>query len=228
MINKLTYAGHSAIFLHADKYVIAIDPWLKGNPLCPKELIEPEKIDLIVLSHGHSDHAGDAVRLAKKYNCKVAATFELAGILVSEGVAEENAIFMNKGGEIDFNGYKIALTQAFHSNSYNSKYAGEACGVIVSDGKNTFYHAGDTLAFSDMKLITELYSPTYALLPIGDCFTMGPKQASMAARFINAKNIIPIHYATFPALTGKPDEFKKLLGNDYNMIEIAPGGSIQI
>ena len=203
-IEKITYAGHSAVFLHSDKFTIAIDPWLNGNPLCPENLKNPEQLDLIVLTHGHSDHAGDAVTLMKKYGCKLAATFELATVIAAQGVPGENLIYMNTGGSIKFHNFTIKLTPAWHSNSYEtdkgSVYAGMPNGVLINDGSQKFYHAGDTALFSDLKLIGELHSPEYVFLPIGDTFTMGPKEAALAASWLRAKKAIPIHYKTFPML----------------------------
>ena len=213
-INKICWFGHSAIFLSSQSEVIAIDPWLNHNPACPKQYQSPQQLDLIVLSHGHSDHAGDVVRLAKEYNCLVCATFELANLLSLNGVPQKNIIGMNKGGSITWHDFTISLTHAVHSNSYTltngeSKYAGEACGVVINDGLNSFYHAGDTDIFADIELIKEIYEPNYAFLPIGDLFTMGPRTAAMATKLCGSKTVIPIHYGTFPALTGTAEDFCK-------------------
>lgn len=210
--NTLTYAGHSAVILNADTYVAAIDPWL-NNPLCPANLKHPQKLDLIVLTHGHADHASDVPALAQKTKAKVAATYELAQILAKEGVPESQLIFMNKGGCVTVDGLTVSLVHALHSNSFDTKhgpvYAGEACGVVIKDGHSSIYHAGDTALFSDMKLIGEIHKPTVACLPIGDCFTMGPKDAARAAELIGAPTVVPIHYATFPLLTGTAEAFEK-------------------
>lgn len=210
--HTLSFLGHSAVFLVADDYVAAIDPWL-NNPLCPENLKHPSKVDLIVLTHGHSDHASDVPALARKTKAKVAATFELAQLLAKEGVPESQLIFMNKGGCVTVDGLTVSLVHAIHSNSFDTKhgpvYAGEACGVVIKDGTNSIYHAGDTALFSDMKMIGELHKPTVACLPIGDCFTMGPKDAARAAELIGAPKVVPIHYATFPLLTGTADAFER-------------------
>ena len=205
-IERVNYLGHSAVFLESNAEVIAIDPWLQGNPSCP--IKQPERLDLIVLTHGHSDHAGDAVRLAKKFNATIVAIFELANLMAKEGAP--NVIGMNKGGSVAWQGYTVTLTHALHSSSYNGHYAGDACGVVIRDESRSFYHAGDTAVFSDMKLIGELYSPDVAFLPIGDLFTMGPKEAAKAAELIQPKLIIPIHYGTFPPLTGTAKELSAL------------------
>jgi L-ascorbate metabolism protein UlaG (beta-lactamase superfamily) len=208
---NITYAGHSAVFVHLGGLRIAIDPWLHGNPLCPAALQTPENLDLIVLSHGHSDHAGDAVRVAKITGAKLAATYELAMIMIAEGIPAEQVIPMNKGGAVDIAGISVRLVNAFHSSSYDGTngtvYAGEPCGVVISSGAKTLYHAGDTELFSDMKLIGELYRPDVALLPIGDRFTMGPKEAALAASWLACGLAVPIHYKTFGLLTGTYTEF---------------------
>lgn len=217
-INKITYAGHSAVFFESDDYIVAVDPWLEGNPRCPEKLKNPPKLDLIVLTHGHSDHASDTLRLATKTGAKVAATFELAMILIKEGLPENQAVAMNKGGSADIGKIHVSLTNAFHSSSYDTKegtlYAGEPCGVVLDDGKQAIYHAGDTCLFSDMEIIKEVYKPRVALLPIGDRFTMGPRQAQRAAKFIRPEVIIPIHYKTFDMLSGTAELFIELCKND--------------
>ena len=231
---KLTYAGHSAVMIEIGGKIVAIDPWLEGNPLCPERLKSPAKIDLIVLTHGHSDHASEAAALARKLGCKLAATYELAIIMNQEGVASEKIVFMNKGGTAQIDGLSVTLTHAFHSSSYDSKdgtvYAGEPCGVVLRDRTHSIYHAGDTALFSDMALIGERYQPEVALLPIGDLFTMGPEEAAHAAKLLRCKTAIPIHHSTFPGLTGTPSEFsaacKKL--NIPNVAVLAPGESYQL
>jgi L-ascorbate metabolism protein UlaG (beta-lactamase superfamily) len=227
---SITYAGHSAVFIDILGKKIAIDPWLEGNPLCPDSLRNPTNLDLIVLTHGHSDHAGDILRLSKISNAYVAATFELAMILIAEGIPAERVIPMNKGGAVTMDGVTIRLTNAQHSNSYDSPrgtlYAGEACGVIVSSHDWSVYHAGDTEIFSDMRLISELYAPQVALLPIGDRFTMGPKEAARAASMLKCKLAIPIHYKTFSVMTGSYAEFSAECSKfAVETTEIQPGNS---
>lgn len=211
-MKNITYAGHSAILFEINNKVIAIDPWLKGNPLCPESLQNPEKIDLIVLSHGHSDHTGDVIRLATKYKCPVIAGFELGNLLVNEGIPAEQIIGMNPGGCINFHDIKICLTRAFHSSSFETskngtQYAGVACGIVVKTDDFCLFHAGDTCLFSDLKLIGEIYRPNVACLPIGDVYTMGAYDGAVAASWLKCDKAIPLHFGTFPALTGTPEEF---------------------
>lgn len=232
-INTIRYAGHSAIFLDGTDFTLAIDPWLTTNPLCPEELKQPDSLDVIVLTHGHSDHASDAAHLAKQYGSKVCATFELANLLAQDGVPENQLVFMNKGGSVSLDGVDVILTHAEHSNSYDSKegpkYAGEACGAIIRTHDHTFYHLGDTGLFSDLKLIGECYKPDTIFIPIGDRFTMGPELASKATELINPKTAIPIHFGTFPLLTGTPDQFAKCAEHlNTKIIPLEPGASLSL
>lgn len=209
----ITYAGHSAVIVDIGGARVAIDPWLEGNPLCPKTLLNPGALDLIVLTHGHADHASDAARVQKLTGAKLAATYELAMIMIAEGVPQAAVLPMNKGGAVTLKGVTARLTDAAHSSSYDGSngtvYAGEACGAVLSAGNLSVYHAGDTSLFSDMRLIGELYKPSVALLPIGDRFTMGPEEAAIAASYIKPKVAVPIHYKTFDLLTGTFAEFSK-------------------
>jgi L-ascorbate metabolism protein UlaG (beta-lactamase superfamily) len=229
MIKNIKFAGHSAIFLETSKQVIAIDPWLEGNPLTPNDLKNPSKLDLIVLSHGHADHAGDTVRLQKNTDCFVAATYELAMILIHEGIPSDKVIPMNKGGTVNHNGVFVTLTHAYHSSSYDSPskgtlYAGEACSVVIKEDNTTIFHAGDTEVFADLELIGNLYQPQLAFLPIGDRFTMNSIGAATAAKMLGVKRVIPIHYKTFPILEQSAEQFAYLCSkDDIEVIELNPG-----
>lgn len=226
--SSLTYAGHSAVILSCAGMRVAIDPWLQGNPLCPPDLVNPGKLDLIVLSHGHSDHAGDAVRVAQNSGAKVAATYELAMIMVAQGVPQEHVIAMNKGGSVSVGHLSVTLTHAYHSSSFETAngpvYAGEACGVVISSPGWTVYHAGDTALFGDMQLIGTRYKPDVALLPIGDHFTMGPDEAAEAAALVRCGTAIPIHYKTFGLLTGTYEAFQEgCRARGIESVELKPG-----
>lgn len=196
--------------------VLVLDPWVEGNPAYPKNY-KLEKVDAIAVSHGHFDHINDVVPLAKKFSPKVVAIFETSAWLEKQGV--KNVIGMNKGGTVDLGFVKLTMTHALHSNAIkdgeNLVYGGEAAGYILTlpDGK-TAYFAGDTALFSDMALLADLYHPELAFLPIGDHFTMGPDQAAYAARLVKAKRVIPMHYGTFPALTGTPEQLSQKLSAD--------------
>jgi L-ascorbate metabolism protein UlaG (beta-lactamase superfamily) len=211
--NKITYLGHSVFSLTTSTNSVAlIDPWLT-NPNCPKELQNVKRLDTIFLSHAHSDHLGETVELAKKHKVPVVSIFETALWLGSQGLAEQVRP-MGKGGTQKVGEFEVTMTHAFHSNSIQDGakvvYAGEPAGLLIRmPGGFTVYHAGDTAVFGDMKLIGELYAPDLAMLPIGDLFTMGPREAAYAVKLLGVKNVIPMHYATFPALTGTVEAFKK-------------------
>lgn len=231
---NITYLGHSTVIIESENgKKIIIDPFLEGNPLCPDNLKSPD-VDYIVLTHGHGDHASGAAPLAKEKGAKIFATFELAMLMIKDGVPETQVQPMNKGGTVRTeDGISITLTDAKHSSSYDTAdgvthYAGEAAGIVIGlESGKSIYHAGDTLLFSDMKLITNGYKPEIALLPIGDCFTMGPKEAAEAAKILGAKTVIPIHHSTFPLLTGTPEEFKGEV-KEANVVVLAPGESLEV
>lgn len=227
----ITFAGHSAVFIEIGGKKIAIDPWLQGNPSCPQNLLNPTSLDLIVLTHGHADHASDVVRISGLNSAKIVATYELAMILIGEGIDESRVVPMNKGGSITIDSVTITLTHAQHSSSYDSPtrgtlYAGEACGVLLGTDEHCIFHAGDTELFSDLALIGELYQPQVALLPIGDRFTMGPGQAAMAAHLLGVAVAIPIHFGTFGLLTGTASEFtERCSEQDIRAVELTPGST---
>lgn len=209
---QITWLGHAtALITTAQGMQILIDPFIEHNPKYPKEYKLPEKIDLLLLSHGHGDHIGDAVSVAKKYKPQTVGIFELVAWLNSKGV--EDIAGMNLGGTYKFKDVAVTLVEAKHSSSIQDGkeiiYAGVAAGLVISiEGGPVIYHAGDTSLFSDMQIIKDLYSPEIGLLPIGDHYTMGPKAAAIAANYLGLKAVIPIHFGTFPELTGTPQELE--------------------
>lgn len=214
--NKVTWMGHASFKITtASGKVILIDPWISG-PTCPENLKTFDRVDLILVTHGHSDHFADVIPLAQKYKPKVIAIYETGIWLDSKKV--ENVMPMGKGGTQTVDDVSVTLVNAFHSNSIADDgkliYGGEPGGYVVRlPGGLTLYHAGDTTLFGDMRLIGELYAPQLALLPIGDHFTMGPHEAAQAIRLLAVRHVIPMHYGTFPLLTGTPAALKAETGD---------------
>jgi L-ascorbate metabolism protein UlaG (beta-lactamase superfamily) len=207
----IIYLGHSAFKLRspAGKNIL-IDPFLSGNPLTPEEHKTQEQIDYILLTHGHEDHVGDTLEIAKNTGAKVVSIVELSGLLKSDGLAEDQAVEMNKGGSIRMDDFVVTMTNANHSSSFGGRYAGDPAGLIVRfDDDITIYHAGDTNIMPDFDIYAELYKPDITFLPMGDYYTMGPDEAAIAANMLKSELFIPIHHSTFPPLTGKPEVFKK-------------------
>ncbi|HLZ92673.1 MAG TPA: metal-dependent hydrolase [Candidatus Acidoferrum sp.] len=212
--NRVTYFGHSTFSLTtASGQVALIDPWVMSNPKCPDNLKKVSKLDVIFLSHAHSDHLGDLLALAKQHQPQIVAIFETCQWIESKGFQDQTRP-MGKGGTQKVAEFEVTMTHAFHSNSIDDNgvriNAGEPAGLVIRmPGGFTVYHAGDTALFSDMKLIGELYKPDVALLPIGDHFTMGPREAGHAIRFLGVKHVVPMHYGTFPVLVGRPEQLKQ-------------------
>ncbi len=228
---QITWLGHATFKITTPQgKVILIDPWTQGNPACPDEYKHIDDVDLMLISHGHSDHAGDAVSIATATGSTCVAIVELATWLASKGV--KNTVGMNKGGTVEVQGIRITMTHAIHSSSVDdSVYVGEPCGFVIKfENGRKLYHAGDTCAFSDMQLIGELYKPDVALLPIGDYYTMDPKAAAVAVRMLGVNHVIPMHYGTFPILTGTPAALREALQtlglSEVEMIEMKPGQTI--
>lgn len=224
----LTWLGHSTFRLDtASGKRIYIDPFLNGNPKCPENEVTPERVDMIAVTHAHGDHLGDTVELAKEHGATVIAPVELADWLQIKHDLK-NVRDPNKGGTVDVDGVKFTLTNAHHSSSNNDlEYMGEPVGIVVTteDGKR-IYFAGDTCVFGDMQLIARLYSPEVAVLPVGDHYTMGPKEASLAVELLGVKRVVPCHWGTLPALTGTPDQLE--VASDVTIEKVEPGGSVTI
>jgi L-ascorbate metabolism protein UlaG (beta-lactamase superfamily) len=227
---KLTYLSHSCFLLETATHRLIIDPFLTGNPLAQTKPAEVE-CDYILVSHGHEDHLGDAVEISKRTGATIVANFEVAMTCAARGA--KNIHPMNPGGGWDFPFGRVKLTVAHHSSSNQTPdgflYLGNPCGLLViADGK-TVYHAGDTALFGDMKLIGELNSIDVAMLPIGDNFTMGPGDAALAAKFLQAGLSIPMHYNTFDLIKVDPNEFvKKVEANGQRAKVMGIGESVEV
>ncbi len=211
---EITWLGHGTFQFRLESgEVLVMDPWLEGNPAYPKGHAF-DRVDAILISHGHFDHIHDAVPLAKQFSPQVVAIYETCEWLASKGVA--NTAAMNKGGSQQVGPVKVTMTHAVHSCGIKEDdgriiYGGEACGYVLRlpDGRSVYF-AGDTNVFSDMALIERLYRPELAFLPIGDLFTMSPKEAALACSLLQPKKVVPMHFGTFPALTGRPEELAEL------------------
>ncbi len=231
----VTWLGHAAfsIVTPEDK-VVLIDPFLEGNPACPADLKEPDSVDVILITHGHGDHLGDAVPIARRTEPEaVVTTADISHWLGQKGVA--NIVGMNKGGTIHVADLAVMMVHAEHTSTIMDGDtlipAGESVGYVVTFSNGLkLYVAGDTALFGDMALIGRRYCPDAALLPIGDHFTMGPDDAAEACRLLGVQRVIPCHYGTFPLLTGTPDAFRAA-AQDISGLEICvmqPGETLSL
>ncbi|MCU0229104.1 MAG: metal-dependent hydrolase [Bryobacterales bacterium] len=226
----ITWLGHSSFLLQlADGQNLLLDPWLDGNPSAPKDFVVPP-VSAILVSHGHGDHIGDVIPFAKRDNAMVVCNYEISLWLQSKGV--ERVSSMNKGGSVQVAGVTVTMTHAFHSSSMldgdKVVYGGEPAGFVLTlpDGRSVYF-AGDTAVFGDMALIARLYQPTLAFLPIGDLYTMGPKEAALAVELLGVKQVIPMHFGTFPPLSGTSAGLRALLaGKDVTVLDLSPGTPI--
>jgi L-ascorbate metabolism protein UlaG (beta-lactamase superfamily) len=211
---RITWLGHGTFqFQLPSGEVILIDPWVDGNPKFPAGH-QFTRVDAILITHGHFDHIHDAVPLARKFSPAVVAIYEICQWLESKGV--KNTQPMNKGGSQKVGQVTVTMTHAIHScgilDDGKIIYGGEAAGYVMrfADGR-VLYFAGDTNVFTDMQLIERLYQPELAFLPIGDLFTMSPREAAAACRMLKVKKVIPMHFGTFPPLTGTPQQLAELI-----------------
>jgi L-ascorbate metabolism protein UlaG (beta-lactamase superfamily) len=226
---KLTWLGHATFrILTPAGTTVLVDPWVMGNPMCPENEKNPKQVDVMLCTHGHFDHIGDAVEIAKKHSPTVVGIPELTGWLEKKGV--KNTAGMNKGGTQTVRDIKVTMVHAVHSCGITDGdqivYGGEACGYVIHfDNGVKIYHAGDTNVFGDMKIIHDLYKPEIAMLPIGDHYTMSPREAAYAVGLLQPKTVIPMHFGTFPVLTGRPAELAKL-SKDVEVCEMKPGQTL--
>jgi len=225
---SITWLGHSTFLLQSPGGKrILFDPFVTGNPSAPPSAKKVTELDLILVTHGHSDHTGDAVAIGRSTGAHVVAPYELSVWFQKKGL--KHVTGMNPGGTLQMLGLSITMVRADHSSSIEEDgqiiYAGVATGYVVTfeDGR-TIYYAGDTSIFGDMRLIGEMYKPEMAFLPIGDLYTMGPEQAARACELLGVKKVVPMHYGTFPALTGTPAKLRELVGpRGVEVVELKPG-----
>jgi len=228
---KVTWLGHSTfVFETPGGKIILVDPWVMGNPSTPDDKKTFDKIDVILCTHGHGDHIGDGVALAKKYDCKVVGSYEVCLWMKKKGI--EKISPMNKGGSQEVGEAWATMVQAEHSSGIEDGgevlYGGEAAGYVVQfENGLRVYHAGDTNVFGDMQMIHEIYQPHIAFLPIGDLFTMGPREAAHACRLLKPRAVVPMHWGTFPVLTGTPQELERRINDmGIELITMKPGETI--
>jgi L-ascorbate metabolism protein UlaG (beta-lactamase superfamily) len=226
---KLTWLGHATFRIEtpAGKIVI-IDPWIMGNPMCPEAEKSVKKVDFLLCTHGHGDHIGDAVEIINRHDPIVVGIPELARWLGKKGAKQ--VAEMNKGGTQTVADMKVTMVHADHSCGIQDGdqliYGGEAVGYVIEVSSGVkIYHAGDTNVFGDMAIIRELYAPEIVMLPIGDHYTMGPREAAYACKLLKPKAVIPMHFGTFPVLTGRPNELQKLVPG-VEVVEMKPGQTI--
>ena len=229
---ELTWLGHASFRVDSPGGKrLYVDPWL-SNPKCPDGEKEPERVDLMALTHGHGDHIGDALPLGQKFSPKLVAIIELASWLEGQGFPGGGQLGMNKGGTVEAEGIEFTMTHAVHSSAMIDGdgppiYLGEAAGFVVEFENGTkIYFAGDTNVFGDMALIRRIYAPELAVLPIGDHFTMGPTEAAVALELLGVKRCVPCHWGTFPILAGTPDELRRLTG--VEIVDMAPGDTVTV
>ena len=228
---RITWLGHATFIIETDGKRILIDPWVMNNPACPDELKDVGDLDAMLITHAHFDHIGDAVEIATSTSPQVVAIPETATWLGSKGV--ENLIDMNKGGTVEAVGCRVHMVHAVHSCGITDGdqilYGGEAAGYVLelADGFK-LYHAGDTAVFSDMTLIGRLLEPDVAMLPIGDHYTMGPRSAAEAVRLLGVTTVIPMHFGTFPVLTGTPDDLRREASDvdGLEVVDLTPGATL--
>jgi L-ascorbate metabolism protein UlaG (beta-lactamase superfamily) len=226
---QLTWLGHATFrIVTPEGKTVYVDPWIAGNPTCPVSEKNVQRADVLICTHGHFDHIADAVDVAKKYDSVAVGIYELCTWLEKKGVKQTAP--MNKGGTQTVADVRITMVHAVHSCGIQDGdqivYGGEACGYVLEFSNGVkLYHAGDTNVFSDMTIIRDLYAPKICMLPIGDRFTMSPREAAYACKLLKPETVFPMHFGTFPLLTGKPSELQTLVP-EVKVVELTPGQTI--
>ncbi len=229
---SFTWVGHGTWKVRSAKgKEILIDPWVMNNPAAPEMLKTVDKCDLMLITHGHFDHIHDALEIARKTKSTIVCNHEISVWLGSKGLDGEKIVGGNQGGTIEAEGIKVTLVHAEHSCGITEDghliYGGEACGLVIEfENGFTIYFAGDTDVFGDMALIAQLSKFDVAFLPIGDFYTMGPERAAKAVELLGVKTVVPMHFATFPVLTGRPNQLQELVGPGVKVLDIKPGDTV--
>jgi L-ascorbate metabolism protein UlaG (beta-lactamase superfamily) len=229
---SFTWIGHGSWKVRSAKgKVVYIDPWVMNNPVAPDDLKKVDACDLMLITHGHFDHVHDALEIAKVTKPKIVTNYEIGAWLGSKGIAGDTISGANLGGTVDVDGIKVTLVHAEHSCGISDGdkiiYGGQACGFVIEfENGFTIYFAGDTDVFGDMALIAELSQFDVAFLPIGDLYTMGPHRAAKAVELLGVKTVVPMHFGTFPPLTGRPKTLQELVDPGVKVLDINPGATV--
>jgi L-ascorbate metabolism protein UlaG (beta-lactamase superfamily) len=223
-VGKIRWLGHSGFEIELANKILLIDPWLTGNPLAAVTASDIKKADVVCVTHDHGDHLGDAIEICKRTGATFVGIYELGVFAEESGV--KDVVGINIGGTVDVKGTRITMVQAFHSST-----RGAPTGFVMKAEGKTIYHAGDTGLFGDMKLIGEIHRPDVALIPIGDYYTMGSKEAAEAVKLIKPAVVIPMHYQTLPVLSPSAEDFIKFVKEkapEVKVVALKPGETYQL
>ncbi|HKB18979.1 MAG TPA: metal-dependent hydrolase [Candidatus Dormibacteraeota bacterium] len=229
---SFTWLGHGTWKVRSARgKEILVDPWVMNNPATPETLKTVDRCDVMLITHGHFDHIHDALEIARRTKPMIICNHEISVWLGSKGLDAERIVGANQGGTVDLEGIKVTLVHAEHSCGITEDggivYGGDACGLVIEfENGFTIYFAGDTDVFGDMALIAELSKFDVAFLPIGGFYTMGPERAAKAAALLGVKTVVPMHFATFPILAGRPSQLQELIGNHVKVLDIKPGDTV--
>jgi len=230
---SFTWVGHGTWKARSARgKEVLIDPWVMGNPAAPETLKNVDVCDLMLITHGHFDHIHDALEIARRTKPTIVCNYEVGAWLGSKGIDSEKIIGANQGGTIEVEGISVTLVHAEHScgitdDNGSIVYGGDACGLVIEfENGFTVYFAGDTDVFGDMALIAELSKFDVAFLPIGGFYTMGPERAAKAAQLLGVKTVVPMHFGTFPILSGNPSQLQELVGGAVKVLDIKPGDRV--